>query len=105
MAIVQLQLGVAEHPDLEADKASKLHAKAIEEAYELMTRKNHDYDEAWRSMRISSMTDLILMKLLRIKQIEDHDGNTVVSEGLDANYYDIINYAIFCLILIYEKNG
>ena len=68
-----------------------------------MLKKNHDYDEAWRSMRVSSMTDLILMKLLRIKQIEDHDGNTIVSEGLDANYYDIINYAVFCLILLSEK--
>jgi hypothetical protein len=68
-----------------------------------MQCKNHDYDEAWRSMRVSSMTDLILMKLLRIKEIEDHDGKTIISEGLDANYFDIINYAVFCMILLSEQ--
>lgn len=103
MAIIQLRLGVSEHPDLMPERASELHNQAIQEAFDLMSRKNHDYDEAWRSMRVSSMTDLILMKLLRIKQIEDNDGNTIVSEGLDANYYDIINYAVFCLILLSEK--
>ncbi len=105
MAIIQLRLGVSEHPDLTPERASELHNQAIQEAFDLMSRKNHDYDEAWRSMRVSSMTDLILMKLLRIKQIEDHDGNTIVSEGLDANYYDIINYAVFCLILLSENKG
>ena len=103
MAIIQLRLGVSEHPDLTSERASELHNQTIQEAFDLMNRKNHDYDEAWRSMRVSSMTDLILMKLLRIKQIEDNDGNTIVSEGLDANYYDIINYAVFCLILLSEK--
>jgi len=63
-----------------------------------MENKNHDYDEAWRKMRVSSMTDLILMKLLRIKQIEDNQGETIISEGIDANYYDIINYAVFAMI-------
>ena len=103
MAIIQLQLGVAEHPDILTSDASDLYHTVLDSAFELMLKKNHDYDEAWRSMRISSMTDLILMKLLRIKEIEDNDGKTVISEGLDANYFDIINYAIFCLILLNEK--
>ncbi|MGN0032264.1 MAG: DUF1599 domain-containing protein [Candidatus Limimorpha sp.] len=104
MAIIQLQLGVVEHPDIDYSTASDLYYKVLDSAFELMSKKNHDYDEAWRSMRISSMTDLILMKLLRIKEIEDNDGKTLISEGLDANYYDIINYAVFCLILIQENN-
>lgn len=103
MAIIQLQLGVVEHPDIISSEASDLYHTVLDSAFELMLKKNHDYDEAWRSMRISSMTDLILMKLLRIKEIEDNDGKTVISEGLDANYFDIINYAIFCLILLNEK--
>ena len=70
-----------------------------------MCNKNHDYDEAWRKMRISSLTDIILMKLLRIKQIEDNNGETIISEGLDANYYDIINYAMFALIKLYEEEN
>lgn len=103
MAIIQLRLGVANNPDLEPQKASEWYSSVLQEAFDLMKRKNHDYDEAWRSMRISSMTDLILMKLLRIKEIEDHNGETVISEGPDANYFDIINYAVFCLILLSEK--
>ena len=103
MAIIQLQLGVVEHPDIISSEASDLYHTVLDSAFDLMLKKNHDYDEAWRSMRISSMTDLILMKLLRIKEIEDNDGKTVISEGLDANYFDIINYAIFCLILLNEK--
>lgn len=103
MAIIQLQLGVAEHPDIIPSEASDLYHTVLDSAFELMLKKNHDYDEAWRSMRISSMTDLILMKLLRIKEIEDNDGKVIISEGLDANYFDIINYAIFCLILLNEK--
>lgn len=103
MAIIQLQLGVVEHPDIVPSEASDLYHTVLDSAFELMVKKNHDYDEAWRSMRISSMTDLILMKILRIKEIEDNDGKTVISEGLDANYFDIINYAIFCLILLNEK--
>jgi Domain of Unknown Function (DUF1599). len=102
MAIIQIQLGVVDNPDIDASKADELFVKVTNEAYKLMMRKNHDYDEAWRSMRISSITDLILMKLLRIKAIEDHQGKTIVSEGLDANYYDIINYAAFALILMSE---
>lgn len=103
MAIIQLQLGVVEQPDMDFDRASALYTKVLGEAYDLMMRKNHDYDEAWRSMRISSMTDLILMKILRVKEIEDNNGKTVISEGLDANYFDMINYAIFCMILINER--
>jgi len=102
IAIVQLRLGVTDKVDIDNKKADELYAKVVDEAFDLMTRKNHDYDEAWRQMRISSMTDLILVKLLRIKQIEDNNGVTLVSEGLEANYYDIINYAAFCLILIGE---
>ncbi len=103
MAIIQLQLGVVEQPDLDFQKASELYKKVLDDAFELMSRKNHDYDEAWRSMRISSMTDLILMKILRVKEIEDNNGKTLISEGLDANYFDMINYAVFCLILINEE--
>lgn len=103
MAIIQLQLGVVDQPDLEAEKASELHKQVLNDAFDLMSRKNHDYDEAWRSMRVSSMTDLILMKLLRVKEIEDNNGKTIVSEGLDANYFDMINYAVFCMIQINES--
>ena len=103
MAIIQLQLGVVEQPDLDFEKASELYKKVLDEAFDLMSKKNHDYDEAWRSMRISSMTDLILMKILRVKEIEDNNGKTLISEGLDANYYDMINYAVFCMILMNES--
>lgn len=104
MALIQLELGVAESADMSAKKANELYRGKLLDASELMMNKNHDYDEAWRNMRISSFTDIILMKLLRIKQIEDNQGQTVVSEGLDANYQDIINYSLFALIkLIIEK--
>ena len=102
MGVIQLQLGVVDQPDLTSEEATALYDKVTNEAYELMTRKNHDYDEAWRDMRVSSITDLILSKVLRTKSIEDHGGKTIVSEGLDANYYDMINYAVFALILISE---
>ena len=106
MGVIQLQLGVVDQPDLSSEEATQLYDKVLNEAYELMTRKNHDYDEAWRSMRVSSITDLILMKILRTKSIEDNNGKTLVSEGLDANYYDMINYAVFALILLSEdKKG
>jgi len=103
MGIIQLQLGVVDQPDLNSEEATKLYDKVTREAYELMTRKNHDYSEAWRDMRISSITDLIMAKVLRTKSIEDNGGKTIVSEGLDANYYDMINYAVFALILLSEK--
>ncbi len=104
MAIIQLELGVAESADMSAKKVNELYIEKLNEASALMMNKNHDYDEAWRNMRVSSFTDIILMKLLRIKQIEDNKGQTIVSEGLDANYQDIINYSLFALIkLIIEK--
>jgi hypothetical protein len=102
MALVQLEKGVAEEADLDEKTGLELYEKYLQAAKDLMLDKNHDYDEAWRNMRISSLTDIILMKLLRIKQIEDNDGQTLVSEGLDANYFDIINYAVFALIQIQE---
>ena len=85
--------------ELELNQATILYDKYMNLAIELMSKKNHDYGEAWRDMRISSLTDLILMKILRIKQIEDNDGITSISEGIDANYYDMLNYAVFALIL------
>lgn len=106
MALVQLEKGIAEEPDLNASEALDLYNHYIYTARDLMLNKNHDYGEAWRNMRISSLTDIILMKLLRIKQIEDNKGKTLVSEGLDANYYDIINYSVFALIkLLIEKEN
>ena len=98
MALVQLEKGVVEQPDLSVDEAIELYEKKIRVTKALMMDKNHDYGEAWRDMRVSSLTDLILQKLLRVKQIEDNAGKTLVSEGIDANYQDIINYAVFALI-------
>ncbi|MCK9616205.1 MAG: DUF1599 domain-containing protein [Lentimicrobiaceae bacterium] len=98
MALIQLETGVAEAPDLTENEASTLFNAYFAKAKSLMENKNHDYGEAWRNMRISSLTDIILVKLLRIKQIEDNMGKTFVSEGIDANYYDIINYSVFALI-------
>lgn len=104
MALIQLDLGIAEEVDLGEKQAVELYNKYIYAARDLMLDKNHDYDEAWRNMRVSSLDDIILMKLLRVKQIEDNQGKTLVSEGLDANYYDIVNYAVFALIkLLIEK--
>ena len=99
MALIQLDLGVVEQPDLEVSKAISLYEAKIVETKALMLNKNHDYGEAWREMRISSLTDLILQKLLRVKQIEDNKGKTLVSEGIEANYQDMINYSVFALIL------
>jgi hypothetical protein len=98
MALVQLEKGVANQPDLSLKKAVALYEKHISVTKSLMEDKNHDYGEAWRDMRISSLTDLILQKLLRVKQIEDNKGETLVSEGIDANYQDMINYAVFAMI-------
>ncbi len=102
MALIQLELGAAEELDLKAEQVFKLYEKYVHAAKSLMEDKNHDYGEAWRNMRISSLTDIILMKLLRIKQIEDNKGKTFVSEGVDANYFDIINYSVFALIKLSE---
>ncbi|NUY82238.1 DUF1599 domain-containing protein [Flavobacterium sp. MAH-1] len=98
MALIQLDLGVADQPDLDTAKATELYDAKIAGTKALMEAKNHDYGEAWRDMRISSLTDLILQKILRVKQIEDNKGKTLVSEGIDANYQDMINYAVFALI-------
>lgn len=103
MALIQLELMEDDELNLDEKRAKELYEKYVEEAYELMKKKNHDYGEAWRDMRISSLTDLILMKLLRIKQIEDNQGKTLISEGVDANYYDIVNYAVFALIHLMEQ--
>ncbi|HEU4496619.1 MAG TPA: DUF1599 domain-containing protein [Flavobacterium sp.] len=99
MALIQLELGVADQPDLNAVEAAKLYDEKAALAKSLMEAKNHDYGEAWREMRVSSLTDLILQKLLRVKQIEDNKGKTIVSEGIEANYQDMANYAVFALIL------
>lgn len=98
VGLIQLELGYAEKEDLSAEKALEYYDKHAKESLELMLRKNHDYDEAWRGMLISSYTDLILMKLYRTKQIEALEGNTLISEGVDANYMDMMNYAVFGLI-------
>ena len=102
VGLIQLELGYAETEDMSAAKAMEYYDKYAQTALELMLRKNHDYDEAWRSMRVSSYTDLILMKLNRTKQIEGHDGQTLISEGIDANYLDMINYSVFGLIKLSE---
>ncbi len=102
MALIQLEKGVVEQPDISNDEALELYDKHIVFTKKLMEDKNHDYGEAWRDMRVNSLTDLILQKLLRVKQIEDNEGKTIVSEGIDANYQDMINYAVFALILINE---
>jgi len=103
MALIQLEKGVVEQPDLSLKEATKLYDEQVAITKQLMQDKNHDYGEAWRDMRVSSLTDLILQKLLRVKQIEDNSGKTIVSEGIDANYQDMINYAIFALIHIREQ--
>ncbi len=98
MALIQIEKGVAQQPDLNLEQATALYEQKIAETRALMENKNHDYGEAWRDMRVSSLTDLILQKILRIKQIEDNKGKTLVSEGIAANYQDMINYAVFALI-------
>ena len=103
MALIQLELGVVENPDLETEEATALYDKHVKITKELMDNKNHDYGEAWRDMRVCSLTDLILQKILRVKQIEDNKGKTLVSEGIDANYQDMINYAIFAMIHLSEN--
>lgn len=99
MALIQCQLGYADSADMSAADAVSRYDEQIGRAYSLMADKNHDYDEAWRHMRISSITDIILMKVYRTKEIEDKGGVTLVSEGVEANYLDMINYAVFALIL------
>ena len=102
IALIQLELGVADTPKMETEEALRLYDLKIREAMSLMLDKNHDYGEAWRDMRVSSFADLILTKVFRTKEIEDLGGDTYISEGVDANYMDMINYAIFALI---QLNG
>lgn len=102
LALIQLELPADAPIELDADRVAALYDQHVDENIRLLQNKNHDYGEAWRFMRVSSMTDLILQKLLRIKQIEDNSGQTLVSEGLEANYRDIINYAVFALIRMGE---
>ncbi|UAB74509.1 DUF1599 domain-containing protein [Mesoflavibacter sp. SCSIO 43206] len=103
MALIQIEKGVVDQPDMDVNEATELYDKHVAITKKLMEDKNHDYGEAWRDMRVSSLTDLILQKLLRVKQIEDNAGKTLVSEGIDANYQDMINYAVFSMIHLNEK--
>jgi hypothetical protein len=99
IGLIQIDLGVSEQPeDLDYNTVINMFKKHILSSKDLMINKNHDYGEAWRDMRVSSLTDLILQKLLRVKQIEDNNGSTLISEGVDANYLDMLNYAVFALI-------
>lgn len=103
MAIIQLRETELKELEIPAEEAVELYDKYAKEAFELMERKNHDYGEAWRDMRVSSLTDLILQKIFRVKQIEDNKGATLISEGIDANYFDMLNYSVFALILMNNK--
>ena len=106
MGLIQLELPPSENDELSVEKVMELYNDKIAKAQLLMLDKNHDYGEAWRDMRVSSMTDIILMKLFRVKQIEDNAGITIVSEGIEANYQDMINYSVFCLIKLgYHEGG
>jgi hypothetical protein len=98
IALIQMQLDNSEKLELSYEELEPLYDKAVNETFDLLQNKNHDYGEAWREMRVSSITDIILMKLLRVKQIEDNAGKTLVSEGVKANYQDMINYSVFALI-------
>lgn len=98
IGLIQLERGASDSIDMTEEEATDLYTRYFEQARKLMHDKNHDYGEAWRDMRVSSLADIILMKLLRIKQIEDNQGKTECSEGIDASYYDIVNYAVFALI-------
>lgn len=104
IGLIQLELGISDHAVISVEKATELYQHYLKKAKELMLAKNHDYGEVWRLMRTESYTDLILMKINRTKQIEDNRGVTISSEGVDANYFDMINYAIFGLIK-YEENA
>ena len=102
VGLIQLEIGYVDEVDMSPEKAMTLYDQHAQEALSLMLRKNHDYDEAWRSMRVSSYTDFILTKIQRIKEIEDLQGQTLVSEGIDSNYMDILNYAVFGVIKLTE---
>ena len=100
IALIQMDLTENDPLEMDVNSLEPLYDVKVQETMDLLMNKNHDYGEAWREMRVSSMTDIILMKLLRVKQIEDNAGHTLISEGVDANYQDMINYAVFCLILM-----
>ncbi len=105
IGLIQLSLGFTDAPDITVDEAVGLYDRFATESRDLMLAKNHDYGEAWRSMRVNSYTDMILTKIQRTKQIEEHGGVTLVSEGVDANYMDMINYAVFAIIKLTESDG
>ena len=105
IGLIQIEKGFVDEVDIKPEEALTLYDKHQQEALQLMTKKNHDYDEAWRSMRTSSYTDFILTKIQRVKEIEDIKGQTLVSEGIDANYLDIINYAVFGAIKLKEQGA
>lgn len=103
IALIQIELGNTPDVEIPFEKLEPLYDGAVNETFDLLQNKNHDYGEAWRDMRVTSITDIILMKLYRVKQIEDNQGKTLVSEGVKANYQDMINYAVFAMILLDEK--
>lgn|SRR5690606_5594610 len=103
IALIQMQFSEADPLEMKYEDLAPLYDRSVEETFQLLDQKNHDYNEAWRDMRVSSITDIILMKLLRVKQIEDNDGRTIGSEGVRANYQDMINYAVFALIKLSEQ--
>ena len=105
MAMLQLKLEGSDKLEMTFDELEGLYDAVVEETFQLLQNKNHDYGEAWREMRVSSITDIILMKLLRVKQIEDNQGKTLASEGVKANYQDMINYSVFALIKLSEKTA
>ncbi len=105
IAMIQMKLTDSDETEMDFKVLEPLYDKAVIETFDLLQNKNHDYDEAWRDMRVSSMTDIILMKLLRVKQIEDNQGKTLASEGVKANYQDMINYSVFCLIKLSIVDG
>lgn len=102
IAIIQIKLLETEQMEIPFNQLEPMYDQVSGDTMQLLSAKNHDYDEAWRDMRVTSMTDIILMKLMRVKQIEDNAGQTLISEGIDANYQDMINYSVFCLIKLKE---
>jgi hypothetical protein len=105
IALLQLRLEGTSNMDMKFEELEELYDNAVNETFDLLQNKNHDYGEAWREMRVTSITDIILMKLLRVKQIEDNKGKTLVSEGIQANYQDMINYSVFALIKLNEQKS
>ena len=100
MSLIQIQIGVVDEPDLNGTEVVELYDNKVNETFELMLKKNHDYGEAWRDMEISSLTDLIIQKIFRMKSINCNDGKTISSEGVESNFQDILNYSVFALILL-----